>query len=151
VLSYEYKQDEPSPLDSQAGDPADDKNKDAKNKPADDDGILSPRFRQTKDILVELSSKLPDDPILRKILLSLLSKLPKGKTLQQLGSEEKQEFRVNVIGILGLALIEDGEDAKVMLASSREEGQVAKPRAIHAAELGGPYHTHVYYHMAGSI
>ena len=26
-----------------------------------------------------------------------------------------------------------------------EDGQIAKPRAIYAAELGGPYHTHVSY------
>jgi len=26
-----------------------------------------------------------------------------------------------------------------------EDGQIAKPREIYAAELGGPYHTHVSY------
>jgi len=32
-----------------------------------------------------------------------------------------------------------------------EDGETAKPRAIYAIEMGGPYRTHVYYHMTESI
>ena len=31
------------------------------------------------------------------------------------------------------------------------DGQMAKPRAIYAIELGGPYPIHLYYHMTESI
>ena len=32
-----------------------------------------------------------------------------------------------------------------------QDGQVAKPRAIYAIELGGPCPTHLYHHMTESI